>query len=265
MGNFLNLFNHQNAVLGMIHLRALPATPFYDGDDQKIIDQALRELEIYNRAGLDGIMIENMHDIPYLKETVGPEIIAFMTKAAVAIRANTDKPCGLQVLAGANKAALAVAKAAKFEFIRAEGFVFAHVGDEGIIESNAGELLRYRKKIDAENVFVLTDIKKKHSAHAITSDVSIEETAKAAEFFASDGLIITGNATGQQASSDEVGRVRRSTNLPVLIGSGITIDNAAQYFGISDAFIVGSWFKKDGYWKNALDKTRVEAFMKAVR
>lgn len=249
----------------MIHLRALPGTPFYDGNDQKIIDQALAELQIYNDAGVDGIMIENMHDIPYLKEKVGPEITAFMTKVAVAIRENTDKPCGLQILAGANKEALAVAKVTGFQFIRAEGFVFAHVGDEGLIESNAGELLRYRKKIEADHILVLTDIKKKHSAHSITADVSIEETAKAASFFASDGLIITGNSTGHHASLDEVQRVRHSTNLPVLVGSGITIENVQTYINNCDAMIIGSWFKKEGYWKNEVDASRVNAFMKQIR
>lgn len=43
-----------------------------------------------------------------------------------------------------------------------------------------------------------------HSAHALTSDVSIEEMARAAEFFLSDGVIITGVATGAQADPQEL-------------------------------------------------------------
>ena len=39
---------------------------------------------------------------------------------------------GLQTT-GANKQALAVAAASGLDFIRSEGFVFAHVGDEGIL------------------------------------------------------------------------------------------------------------------------------------
>ena len=67
---------------------------------------------------------------------------------------------------------------------------------KGIIESCAGELLRYRRAIGAERVLVFADIKKKHAAHAITADVSIAETAHAAELFLADGLIVTGTATG---------------------------------------------------------------------
>ena len=42
------------------------------------------------------------------------------------------------------------------------------------------------------------------SAHAVTSDVSLAETAEAAELFGSDGLIVTGTATGMEADPEEV-------------------------------------------------------------
>lgn len=101
-------------------------------------------------------------------------------------------PCGIQILASANRQALAVAKAVDLQFIRAEGFVFSHIADEGFTDACAGDLLRYRKHIDAKNVLVFTDLKKKHSSHTITTDVSLAETAHAAEFFMSDGIILTG-------------------------------------------------------------------------
>lgn len=59
------------------------------------------------------------------------------------------------------------------DFIPAEGFVFSHVADEGVMNSCAGELLRYRKQIGAENIQIYTDVKKKHSSHAITADISL--------------------------------------------------------------------------------------------
>lgn len=78
------------------------------------------------------------------------------------------------------------------------------MGDEGYIDSCAGPLLRYRKSIGAENVQIYCDIKKKHSAHAVTSDVSLKETAQAAEFFHADGLIVTGTATGHPAKPSDL-------------------------------------------------------------
>ena len=111
----------------------------------------------------DAILVENMHDIPYLNRQVGPEIVASMSVICNEVKGvASNLPCGVQVLAGANKEALAVAKAANFDFVRAEGFVFSHIADEGTMNSDAGEVLRYRKQIGADSVLVFTDIKKKH-------------------------------------------------------------------------------------------------------
>ena len=81
--------------------------------------------------------MENMHDIPYLNRHVGPEIVAAMSVVCSEVR---------RVV----------------QFIRTEGFVFSHIADEGTMNSDAGELLRYRKQIGADKILVFTDIKKKH-------------------------------------------------------------------------------------------------------
>ena len=104
-----------------------------------------------------------MHDIPYVNKSVGPEIVAGMAAVCSAVKNEVGNiPCGTQILAGCNAQAIGVAKACDLDFIRAEGFVFSHVADEGIMNADAGDLLRYRKLVNAENVLVFTDIKKKH-------------------------------------------------------------------------------------------------------
>lgn len=137
----------------------------------------------------------------------------------------------LQILAAANREALAVAAASGLQFIRAEGFVFSHVADEGWMDACAGPLLRYRKSIGMEDkVAVVCDIKKKHSAHAVTGDVDIVETAKAARFFRSDGVIVTGASTGHEASPGELEAVLAGVpDLPVLVGSGVSAANLKSY------------------------------------
>ena len=137
----------------------------------------------------------------------------------------------LQILAAANREALAVAAASGLQFIRAEGFVFSHVADEGWMDACAGPLLRYRKSIGMEDkVAVVCDIKKKHSAHAVTGDVDIVETAKAARFFRSDGVIVTGASTGHEASPGELQAVLAGVpDLPVLVGSGVSAANLKSY------------------------------------
>ncbi|MRT91688.1 BtpA/SgcQ family protein [Ancylomarina sp. 16SWW S1-10-2] len=257
-------FSDKKSIIGMIHVQALPGTPNHKMGLSEISALAVKEAKQYERANLDAIIIENMHDVPYLKEHVGPEITAAMTIVAKAIRDAVDLPLGIQILAGANKEALAVARAANLDFIRAEGFVFGHVADEGYIDSCAGELMRYRKMIEADKVKVFTDIKKKHSSHAITSDVDIVETAHAAEFFLSDGLIITGTSTGKAVDIRELDALKDSLSKPILIGSGITVDNISEYWPFANAFIVGSHFKENGYWMNPVSDERLSVFMKKV-
>ncbi len=144
--------------------------------------------------------------------------------------------------------------------------MFAHVGDEGFIESNAGELLRYRKHIDAENVLIFNDIKKKHSSHAITSDVTLEDTAEAAKFFMTDGLILTGKATGDATDLKDLRNLyQKKHGLPIIIGSGVTKENLNDYIKMSDAIIIGSHFKENGHWINELSQERVENFMELIR
>ncbi|KAK9885959.1 hypothetical protein WA026_013835 [Henosepilachna vigintioctopunctata] len=229
----------------------------------EIVTKACRETEIYLRNNVDGILIENMHDIPYIQSRdFQPDTVACLARICTEVKKITPPnfPIGLQVLAGGNKEAIAIAKACSLAFIRAEGYVFGHVADEGYIDANAGALLRYRKTIEANDVQIFTDIKKKHSSHAITSDVSLTETAKAAEFFLADGLILTGISTGSPVDVKELNDVKRNCDLPILIGSGITSENLCNYRE-ANAFIVGSSFKKDGLWMNELDEMRIKNFM----
>ena len=147
--------------------------------------------------------------------------------------------------------------------MRGEGFAFAHVADEGIIQSSAASLLRYRRAIGAERVQVWADVKKKHSSHAITSDVSIGETAEAVEFMRADAVIVSGSATGKEPSDADLSSVGRQCRLPIYVGSGITADNLPHYFALANGFIVGTYLKKDSRWTETVDPERVERLMSA--
>ena len=255
---FSECFGARRALVGMLHVGALPGTPSASHSVETLIRLALAEARVYQDAGFTALALENMHDRPYLKGGVGPEITAAMTALACEVKRETGLALGIQVLAGANREALASAHASGADFVRVEGFVYAHVADEGVIESCAGELLRYRRAIGAENVLIFADIKKKHGAHAITADVTLVETAKAAEFFLADGIVVTGPTTGQPASPDEVRDVVQAVRSPVLVGSGVTPANLAQ-FSTAHGFIVGSSVKQGGVWCNPMDRDAVRA------
>jgi membrane complex biogenesis BtpA family protein len=255
-------------VIAMVHLDALPGTPGHKKPLRDVVAKAVAEAAIYRSAGVDAIMLENMHDVPYVScGRIGPEITAAMAVAGAEVRRAVGPalPLGVQVLAANNREAVAVALAASLDFVRVEGFVFGHVADEGYIDGCAGDLLRYRRAVGAQDaVRVFADIKKKHSSHAITADVDIAETAKAAEYFLADGVIVTGAATGCEADEAAVQRVRKAVRVPVLVGSGCTPENAHRYLQHANSLIVGSYFKEAGHWENPVVPARVTAFMDAV-
>jgi hypothetical protein len=258
----LSLFGAPRALLGVVHLEALPGTPAGRRGLEAIVEAAGADARVYAAAGFHGIVIENIGDRPFLKRTVGPEVVAAMAAVGREVRRAGSLPLGVQVLAGANREALAVALACGARFIRAEGFVFAHVADEGLMQSDAGELLRYRRAIGAAEVRVFADVKKKHSAHALTADVDLAATAQAAEFFLADGVVVTGTVTGEPADPAHVQAVSRAVGIPVLVGSGASAENLGLY-PEADAFIVGSSLKQGGVWSGALDPARVQALARA--
>jgi membrane complex biogenesis BtpA family protein len=261
----LRLFAAPKPVIGMIHVAALPGTPAHRLPLAKIIAETVREAKIYRECGVHGVAIENMHDVPYLRGAVGPEIVSAMSLIAQAVKTEFRGITGIQILAAANREAMAVAHAAALDWVRVEGFAFAHVADEGIIDSCAAELLRYRKQIGAEKIQVWADIKKKHSSHAITADISLGETAHAAEFMRADALIVTGPVTGRPPPPTDILEARQHTGLPVVLGSGMDADNIAEFLPAADGFIVGSAFKRGGHWRNPVDAARVRAFMKKIQ
>lgn len=260
----MSLFAAAQPVIAMIHLGALPGTPASRRSLREIEAQAVKEAVLYRKAGVHGLMLENMHDTPYLRGQVGPEIVAAMAVVARAVKDASRLPCGVQVLAAANQQAIAVAQAADLEFVRAEGFAFAHVADEGFIQSSAADLLRYRRAIGADRVQVWADVKKKHSSHAITADVGIGETAHAVEFMRGDAVIVTGAVTGDAPKPEDVRDAKRATRLPVYLGSGVTAANVGAFRAAADGFIVGSEFKAGGQWSGAVDPKRVRRFMAAL-
>jgi len=234
---------------------------------QELAGAAVAEAEVLADAGFAGLIVENMHDRPYVNGPHGPELVAAMTRVCLAVReAAPNLVMGVQVLSAGEREALAVAHACGAQFIRCENFVFSQVADEGLMARGvAGDLLRYRRHIGAESVKVFADIDKKHASHALTADLSMTDWAEAAEFFGVDGVIVTGKSTGKASSVEQVAEVRRATRLPVLVGSGVTPAQVGELFQHSDALIVGTWIKNEGVWTNPVDAARCKALIEAAR
>ncbi len=248
------MFGRPCALVGMVHLLPLPGSPRWGGSMDAVLDAARADAEALVAGGCDALIVENMGDLPYLRGGVFPETVAAMARATAAVVAH-GVPVGVQVLAAANREALGVAVASGASFLRVEAFAYAHVADEGWLDACAGELLRARTALGAD-VAIWADVRKKHAAHAVTGDLTLEDVARGTAFSGADALVITGTSTGAPTDPLDVARAR-AAGLPVAVGSGVTPDDIGVLAAHADAVIVGSWLKEDGDWRNPVSRERV--------
>lgn len=249
----------------MIALRALPGAPHYDGNDEKILHQALSDLDLYQSANVDAIVLENSHDLPYIKPPLPAKAQSLVQQIGKEIRKRFPGPIGIQMLEAANSSALEIANHCELDFLRVEGYVFAHVGGAGLIEGCAGELLRLRRELGCEHIQVFADVKKKHCSHALTADLDITDVVRQSEFFLVDGVVVTGPRTGEAANLEELRRIQSVARVPIAIGSGLTPDNISDYLPLADAFIVGSTLRENGTFLGRLDPERLTRFANAFQ
>lgn len=264
------IFKVNKPIIPTLHLLSLPGSPYYDGmpmDD--IIQYTMDEVDDLIECGVDGFIVENHGDVPFIK----PERFPYETVAAMSVIGKEvsklakkhNLAVGVNCLANAAIPALSIAKSIDADFIRVNQFVNAYVANEGFVEGLAADIYRYRKNIQAQDIAVFADVHVKHGSHAIVADRTVEEQAKDVLFFSGDALICTGQRTGDAPTDQELKAIKVREDVPVLVGSGMTPDNIERIFNIADGCIVASYFKKDGVWYNKVEKDRVMRFMDAVR
>ncbi|HLB79285.1 MAG TPA: BtpA/SgcQ family protein [Dongiaceae bacterium] len=259
------IFGIAKPIIGMIHLRPLPGAPRFGGELTPVLEAALADARTLKEGGVDGVVVENAGDVPFSRPAdIGFETVAAMAALVGPIAQASGLPVGVNVLANGAIQALAVAKAAAASFVRVNQWVNAYVANEGLIEGPAPHALRYRAAIKAEDIRIFADVHVKHGAHAIVADRTIAEQARDAVFFDADVLIGTGQRTGDATPLDEIRAIKDATALPVIVGSGLDLDNAATLLGVADGAIVGSALKRDGVWWNPVERDRVERLMEIV-
>jgi membrane complex biogenesis BtpA family protein len=251
------------ALIGVVHLRPLPGAPRWAGDFEAIIDAAVRDARAYESGGAHALFIENFGDIPFTKGPVAPETVAAMAAAGRAVGASVRLPLGFNVLRNDARAALALCAACRGSFIRVNVHTGAMLTDQGLIEGNAYDTLRYRRRVCPE-AQIFADV---HVKHAVPfANWTIEDAARdTVERGLVDALIVSGKGTGLETDLLDVEKVRRTCpGTKILLGSGITAANARAYVAAADGFIVGSSLKLDAQVGNPVDPERVAALARAL-
>jgi uncharacterized protein len=264
--SLIDLFGVDKPVIGMVHLLPLPGAPGYTGYGMgAILEHAQRDAEALLEGGVDGLMVENMWDLPYyVGSDVQPEAMTAQAVAARAIVEMSPIPVGVNVVHNGGLVTLAIAVAAGAKFIRVCILTGARLWDTGDLDHGCGaDLLRKRKELGAEHIKLLCDVDKKHSVPfpGLDLETHIEWT----EFYRADALIVSGRMTGSAPSVEKVRRAKELATRPILMGSGTDEQNIAEFLQYADGAIVGSSLKEDGVAENPVDVERVRRYMSAVQ
>lgn len=259
------MFGVKNPIIGMVHLWPLPGAPGYSGYGMDtILDQARRDTGALLEGGVDGLIVENMWDLPYYVSTdVQMEAVTAQAVAAREVVKMADVPVGVNVIHNGWQAELAIAVAAGLDFVRVCILTGARLWDTGDLDHGcAANLLRRRKELGAEHLKLFADVDKKHSLPfpGLDLETHIEWT----EFYRADALIVSGRMTGDAPPLDKVRQAKEAATRPILMGSGTTAENIAEFLKYADGAIVGSSLKVDGVAENPVDVARVRRYMAAV-
>jgi membrane complex biogenesis BtpA family protein len=236
----------------MIHMPALPGAPRNDRTMDALVDFALSEARLLQDAGLDAAIIENVGDAPFFRARVPPLTVAALSTIVAEVKRSSSLALGVNILRNACEEALGVAYAAGADFIRCNVVIGAYVTDQGIIQGCAAELARLRASLD-RRVLILGDVHVKHSYPLF--NVPIEDAAAdLAERGGVDGVIVSGPRSPDPPSPERLKLVSEAVDVPVLVGSGIGLDNIAALHEGSDGLILGEVdFKAGRQWGGPSD------------
>lgn len=235
------------ALIGVIHLEALPGAPRYGGSMTALRDAVARDAEALATAGFDAVIVENFGDTPFFAGTVPPETVAAMTALCDRAREVSGLPLGVNVLRNDGVSALAVAVATGAAFVRVNVLVGARVTDQGLVQSDAARLARSRVSMGASGVGLAADVDVKHSKPLGAPDDVGDEAREAVERSMADAVIVSGMRTGRAADKAVARRVREAVpETPLWLGSGATAETLPAWLTLVDAVIIGSALRSDG-------------------
>lgn len=261
MNRFTSLFGDRKPIVGVIHLPPLPGyadSPGVEG----VIGKALGDLHALESGGVDGVLVENEGDRPHRVEA-SSETVAVMTRVTrELVLAAKQVFVGIEILLNDPEASLAVALAAGARFIRTDYFVDPMERPEhgGPMRIAPEALMSFRHRVGADHVLVLADVQVKYARMLVNR--SLATSARLAREKGADAVIVTGGITGQPPKRGDVEEAKHgSGDWPVLIGSGLDVDNAKELLSVADGGVIGTSLKGGDH----VDPEKVRALMEAVR
>jgi uncharacterized protein len=258
-------------IIGALHLGPLEGYQGHPGVDE-LTRLALADLQAFQDGGAQAVIFENNYDLPHTEKISGTNYSHMLTighQLKVAARV----PLGVNVLWNDYRAALRLAKELNLAFIRVPVFIDVVRTDYGVFHPAGAAVATFRQEIGAESVKIFADIHVKHAK--VISQYSIVESAHRAIAAHADGLIITGQWTGDAPNIDELRQVHEVvSDTPIIIGSGANADNISLLFRYANAAIVSTSLKAGSLkkdhtnladWNQRIGVAKVQSLVKRAK
>ena len=258
------IFQTSHPAIGVVHLLPLPTSPRWGGTLKSVISRAEQEATALASGGVDAIIIENFFDSPFPKDRVDPAVVSAMSLIVQRLMSMITLPIGINVLRNDACSAMAIASCVQAQFIRVNVLTGVMATDQGMIEGQAHQLLRYRRELGSD-VKILADVLVKHARPLGSPNLTtaVQETI---ERGLADGIILSGWTTGSPPSLEDLELARAAAGrTPVFIGSGANWENIPRLMKAADGVIVSSSLKRHGQIEEPIDPIRVSQFVESMR
>ncbi len=256
-------FGVRKPIIAMCHLQALPGDPSYDraGGMAKVVELALQDLVHLQDGGVDAVMFSNEFSLPYLTK-VRTETTAAMARVIGEIKHRITVPFGVNVLWDPI-ASIDLAAATGAVFMR-EIITGVYASDFGLWNTAVGETIRHKMRL-APDLRMLFNIVPEAASYLGTRTVA--DIARSTVFNnRPDALCVSGLTAGAETDTQVLSQVKAAVpDTLVFCNTGCRLDNIERQLGVSDGAVVATTFKVDGKFENAVDPSRVRAFMDKVR
>ena len=251
-------------LFGVVHLKSLPGSPSNKLSTDEIIEFAQEDVDSLIDGGVDGLIIENFGDVPFVKDNISKRTLASFTAVVENLTIKKEIKVGINVLRNDGIAALSIAEATKSNFVRINVLNNTMFTDQGIIEGEAHIINQFKSNLNRE-IEIYADVFVKHAVPPPGSKIEnhAEELINRA---GADVVIVTGDGTGYEINLEDLHKVRNIVpNGKLAIGSGVNSNNVKAYKDLADILIVGTSFKFNNDVSKKVDKSKVEELVKLIK
>ena len=263
---FTQLKPGKKLIIGCIHLLPMPNTPLYtEGDYERSIEKALKDAEALIKGGADGCIIQTVDGIFPNTDDADYVRVACMSVVGNEVRrmAGPDFKVGVQILWNCITPSLAAAKACHADFTRCTALTGTTQSAFGPIVAEPLKVQNYRAHIGAQNVAMIAEI----AGYHFLSEGGYDKKRLLGQ--AKDALTVGANAIEVFHSDEELNErmvldLKEAFNVPVVLGGGTNIENAARRLKYADCAIVGTCFEK-GNWGGPVQRDAVRDYVAGVR